>query len=266
MKLIYIVILYSTVTLFSTYGQVGINTTSPRGVFHIDAQGDTPDTGSPSLVQISNDIIVTTEGRFGIGTITPDSKSKLDINGKIKISDGTQRDAYKLISDATGKAHWDEVKNKMTLVTTLGAGLTTSLTAPVFTLPTGGWIDLPPGPSLVMGTLFAHCSDQRPNIDAQIRFFFSDNSSVATRSNFEYLNDPAGWGFLTVMLATPGPIIGGSGYWAINNKTAGMLRLYLFAQISSSITDGSVSLINVGNGNVPENILVIVPIDEIESL
>lgn len=266
MKRIYFVILYSAVAVYFTYGQVGINTKSPRGIFHIDAQGDTPDIGSPSIAQMSNDIIVTIDGQVGIGTITPDSNSKLDINGKIKISDGTQSDTYKLISDATGKAHWDEVKNNMTLVTTLGAGLTTSLIAPVFTLPTGGWIDIPAGPSLIMGTLFANASKRDPNIDAQIRFFFSDSPSVETRSNFEYLNDPTGWGFLTVMLATPGDLIGGSGYWAVNNKTAGVLRLYLFAQISSSITDGSVSLINIGNGNVPENILVIVPIDEIGSL
>lgn len=61
--------------------QVGINTENPKGVFHIDAKGDTGVQG----VEFSDDIVVNAEGRMGIGTLTP--QAKLDINGNLRIAE-----------------------------------------------------------------------------------------------------------------------------------------------------------------------------------
>ena len=55
-----------------SYGQnVGINTSAPQDIFHIDAGEDNPSSGVPNVDQSANDLIVTSEGRLGIGTIEP---------------------------------------------------------------------------------------------------------------------------------------------------------------------------------------------------
>ncbi|UZT97262.1 hypothetical protein ODZ84_19035 [Chryseobacterium fluminis] len=61
-----------------SYAQVGINTTNPQGVFHVDGARDNPSTGAPTTAQI-NDFIVTSTGNVGIGIVAP--QKKLDING-----------------------------------------------------------------------------------------------------------------------------------------------------------------------------------------
>ncbi len=55
--------------------QVGINTNTPQGIFHVDSYGDT--NGS---LNISDDVIVTSNGNVGIGTLNP--SEKLHISGQ----------------------------------------------------------------------------------------------------------------------------------------------------------------------------------------
>lgn len=66
-----------------SYAQVGINTQNPQGVFHVDAKSDTNGTTGTG-----DDIIVTSRGYMGIGTIEP--KERLDLRGTIRIVDGNQ--------------------------------------------------------------------------------------------------------------------------------------------------------------------------------
>ncbi|PXV69130.1 hypothetical protein CLV62_101399 [Dysgonomonas alginatilytica] len=76
--------------------QVGINTEDPKGVFHIDAKGDTGAQG----VKFSDDIVVNTEGKMGIGTLTP--QARLDINGNLRIADAPViANAAVLVRDGT---------------------------------------------------------------------------------------------------------------------------------------------------------------------
>lgn len=53
--------------------QVGINTNVPQTPFHIDGAKDNPTAlgSSPTTSQQLNDVVVTKEGRLGIGTISP---------------------------------------------------------------------------------------------------------------------------------------------------------------------------------------------------
>jgi hypothetical protein len=51
--------------------QVGINTSNPQGVFHIDGAKDNPVTGIPTTVQQGNDVVVSNTGNMGIATINP---------------------------------------------------------------------------------------------------------------------------------------------------------------------------------------------------
>ncbi|SDQ81432.1 hypothetical protein SAMN05421664_2696 [Chryseobacterium soldanellicola] len=105
-----------TVTIVCFYcllnAQVGINTTNPQGIFHIDGGKDNPKTGVPSIVQQSNDFIVNASTGIGQGTIsvgvgTTNPTERLDLaNGNLRIRDinstiGTGSDKL-LVADNNG--------------------------------------------------------------------------------------------------------------------------------------------------------------------
>lgn len=94
----------------SIYAQVGIDTSNPKGIFHVDGKIDNPKdpTKSINASQQLNDVIITTNN-LGTGNINP--SVRLDINngstnGAIKIVDGTQGEGKVLMSDANGIATW----------------------------------------------------------------------------------------------------------------------------------------------------------------
>lgn len=62
------------------FGQVGINTTNPQGIFNVDGAKDNAATGIPTAVQQANDFTVTASGSVGIGTVAPDASAILDIS------------------------------------------------------------------------------------------------------------------------------------------------------------------------------------------
>lgn len=64
--------------------QVGINTTNPQGIFHVDGTKDNAPTGIPTATQQANDFTITSSGSVGIGTTSPDASSSLDINATDK--------------------------------------------------------------------------------------------------------------------------------------------------------------------------------------
>lgn len=71
--------------IFSTaFSQVGINTSNPRTIFHVDGAKDNMTTGIPTSTQQLNDVVVTNNGRLGIGTISP--SQSLEVNGTSKFS------------------------------------------------------------------------------------------------------------------------------------------------------------------------------------
>ncbi|GEM53774.1 hypothetical protein EB1_35640 [Empedobacter brevis NBRC 14943 = ATCC 43319] len=84
--LIILMSLFSSVSLFS---QVGINTENPQQLFHTDGKSSAattnPTTGTPTVAQQVDDVVITNQGRIGIGTIAP--TEKLEVNGKTKIND-----------------------------------------------------------------------------------------------------------------------------------------------------------------------------------
>lgn len=85
--------------------QVGINTTNPMNVFHIDGGKDNSDGEAISVQQQSNDFIVTETGSVGVGTIVP--LEKLDINGKVRIQDipDIEDKTHVLATDDDGVIH-----------------------------------------------------------------------------------------------------------------------------------------------------------------
>ncbi|MDH6251953.1 hypothetical protein M2347_001680 [Chryseobacterium sp. H1D6B] len=75
-----IIVLFAAVTSGLLFSQVGINTANPQGTFHVDGAKDNPATGVPTAVQQSNDFVVTSNGRVGIGTTAPNASAILDVN------------------------------------------------------------------------------------------------------------------------------------------------------------------------------------------
>ncbi|MDQ1098559.1 MULTISPECIES: hypothetical protein [Chryseobacterium] len=75
--------IFLSITLSSfafIYSQVGINTSNPQGIFHVDGAKDNAATGMSTSVQQANDFVVTSNGSVGIGTNLPDSSAILDVS------------------------------------------------------------------------------------------------------------------------------------------------------------------------------------------
>jgi hypothetical protein len=88
---------------------VGINTENIQGVFHIDAAGNNPLSGSIPSVQQADDVVVTTEGYTGIGTAAPTTQLHIHTQNTglfpLRLPDGASADKL-LTSDEEGKASW----------------------------------------------------------------------------------------------------------------------------------------------------------------
>ncbi|WP_121966413.1 hypothetical protein [Myroides sp. N17-2] len=92
---------------FLGYSQVGIGTALPLHLVHIDAKGNNPIDKLPSIDEAKDDFVVTKEGNVGIGVVNP--VNKLEINGAIRIKNGTEGMGKILISDKDGIGKWEKV-------------------------------------------------------------------------------------------------------------------------------------------------------------
>ncbi|QBA23445.1 hypothetical protein EU348_20630 [Chryseobacterium indologenes] len=79
-----ILVILTVLSSSLSFGQVGINTTNPQGIFHVDGAKDNPATGSTSQAQQANDLVITPTGSTGIGTVTPDASAILDLTSSDK--------------------------------------------------------------------------------------------------------------------------------------------------------------------------------------
>ncbi|WP_146212664.1 hypothetical protein [Dysgonomonas alginatilytica] len=122
--------------------QVGINTKSPFGAFHIDPKLNTGGTSSLPAND-SDDVIVSVNGRVGIGTANP--TATLDLRGTIRIDDGTQGSGNIFTTNGTGLGYWDsEFKFKILsgVISNnilLGVGWSVISTQPL-TITEGKWL------------------------------------------------------------------------------------------------------------------------------
>jgi hypothetical protein len=84
--------------------QIGINTSNPQTSFHVDGAKDNSASGIPSTAQQANDVVITQQGRLGVGTITP--TNNLEVNSGTPRASGikmTQLPSASILStDASG--------------------------------------------------------------------------------------------------------------------------------------------------------------------
>jgi len=101
----YINLLFGVLSV-SSFAQVGIHTTQPKGALHIVAKGE-ENTNSSTAKE--TDILITSDGKVGIGTQVPVTKMDLigdQSIGALKIVDGSQADGLIMTSDSKGLGTW----------------------------------------------------------------------------------------------------------------------------------------------------------------
>ncbi|WP_449398581.1 hypothetical protein [Chryseobacterium wanjuense] len=107
MKKIRLLLPFSVLSV-ATFGQVGINTSNPQGIFNIDAAKDNATTGVPTTAQQANDFTVMQNGSIGIGTTAPHPSAILDITSTNKgilaprIALSSRTDATTIANPAVG--------------------------------------------------------------------------------------------------------------------------------------------------------------------
>lgn len=104
--------IYITLVLFASLmnveAQIGVYTEKPSQLFHIDAAKNN-NNSSPTATTMLDDVVITSDGNFGIGTNTP--SAKLHLNGSMMIQDGTQSNGHVLVSiNNEGLAQWQQKK------------------------------------------------------------------------------------------------------------------------------------------------------------
>lgn len=82
-KIIYSILVFSLFYSLSLLSQVGIKTDYPRSLFHIDAASDNT-SGALSDGQIANDVVLSSEGKLGVGVLNP--QARLDIANDMSIT------------------------------------------------------------------------------------------------------------------------------------------------------------------------------------
>lgn len=77
-----------------TNAQVGINTSNPQAIFHVDGWKDNPASGNIASIQAANDMVITSSGELGIGTLSPvvkiDARSTDNTDNSIGIGETSQ--------------------------------------------------------------------------------------------------------------------------------------------------------------------------------
>ncbi|NDW09158.1 hypothetical protein [Dysgonomonas sp. 520] len=143
-----ILILFMFLAVTTLKAQVGVNTENPQGIFHIDGQRNT--SGNTNF---SDDVVVDTQGRIGVGTNSP--QTKVDIKAAtagtgFRLQDGTQGNGKILTSDANGNGSW--AANGIQTVLPVWSLSLDSISIEKKGVSTGTTITLPPGKWWIHGS------------------------------------------------------------------------------------------------------------------
>lgn len=94
--------LFAAFTFVSIFPQVGVNTTTPKGILHIDAG---------VVGNVSDDVVISKDGNVGLGTDNPIVKLDIQAVGikPLRLVDGSEAPLKVLMSDATGRASWQYI-------------------------------------------------------------------------------------------------------------------------------------------------------------
>lgn len=199
--------------------------------------------------------VITNVGNMGIGTTNP--TEKLEVNGKIKITDGTQGNGKVLVSDANGTGTWtttNSIKPAVTGVFAGGGGNPNSTTS----VYCNTYIDLPLGKWMIFGTYLLAGSTTLPSgqsVFVRTTFQLSD---IVTGANPYVVSG----GLISGILAGPTDFGIANGQTIINNNTLGTIRFYMWANIQKyGPIPLTFSMSGIGSSFWSENQLSAIPMN-----
>ena len=235
------------------YCQVGINTSNPQATLHIDGQKDNPLTGTTlSSTQVSNDVVITSNGNIGIGTANPTRKLEIisSTTPALRIQDGNQKVNYAMMSDANGYGTWKALSDAI-----LAKFPTTGYSGPVTQGNANGAtnvsITLPPGRWLVLTNIvLATTPVTSGGAGAWVRLVWSDSPTT---------NNPVPFvgGYNSGNIVSPyGNAIGTT--LVVNNSNAEK-TYYLFLGGVDVFGGYTGNWNNIGSSQYPENSIVAYP-------
>ena len=231
-KLVYIFLIINFFSVVSAQN-VGIGTTNPQTIFHVDGSKD--NMGTPNSTQLYNDVLVRQDGKVGIGNL-PENNAKINIstnseniseNGRgFRLKDGTEGNGNLLsLSNTNGDVVW------MPRVGTINGILQNSkINVNSNLVSTGTRIILPPGKWLIRSTILLRVEDPANNnfaIDGSL------TDGVFARLSWA---DQNGTAYVPTADALSGNVFGGSyysvyglafGQTVINNTTTAPKTYYL---------------------------------------
>jgi hypothetical protein len=219
-------------------------------------------TSQNGLGSLSERMRIKDNGYIGIGN--PNPSQKLDITGKIKITDGTEGTGKVLVSDATGVASWVTTNSIKSAVTGVFAGGGASFGNGT---PIGGssvmtycnaYIDLPVGKWMVFGTyLLAGATILTSGQSAFIRTSLYTSDTVSGSNPYIVSG-----GLISGILAGPTEFGIANGQTIINNTSGGTIRFYLWANIKKyGTTPATFGMSGVGSAFWSENQLTAIPMN-----
>ncbi|MBB6329141.1 hypothetical protein HNP24_000091 [Chryseobacterium sediminis] len=257
-KNILLIVLLSSVLAFS---QVGIDTQNPQAKFHVDGAKDNAVTGVPTAAQQANDVVITSAGNIGVGTVTPANKLTVT-GGKIQYTDGTEANNYVLSTNASGVASWKPVA--LTLSPgVLGTGIDIPSTQTGIYYNTGSYIDLPPGKWMVTCIMLGSKRNSitgtgsemtAPNETWWLRTTFGDANSPTSATQ------PSSPDIMGTSKLISGVLVASSYYSLLNssviiNNTSGAVKRYYYyaGGISASTVNATGNLRDFGGIAYGEN-------------
>jgi hypothetical protein len=203
--------------------------------------------------------VITNTGNLGIGTTNP--VQKLDIAGKIKITDGTQAAGRILASDADGVGTWVNTSAITPAVIGVFAGGGASFGNGTAVGVQSAWnycnvyIDLPHGKWIVFGTyLLAGSTTLLSGQSIFVRTTLSTSNTVVVNT------DIISGGLVSGILAGPTDFGLANGQTVINNTSGSTRRYHLWANIQKyGTTPTSYNMSGVGSNFWLENQLSAIP-------
>ena len=258
MKFLLLFAFYALFFTENSFSQVGINTSQPQGVFHIDSKNNTS-----GAMNTSDDVIVTSQGFLGLGTVTPNAALHIKTTGTqkdpvsaFKLQDGSEKTGKYLVSDADGVGSWVSVVNGSSARGVLGDGVTLNLyTAGVHNTfyDTKSYIDLPTGRWMVYVVMRMPIVDTNDNSSYWLRTSFSDSNSNLLPSSYivgSSLISGLSW------YDNKGIVYG---FVIINNTTTASKRFYYIAgrtdNVTSSRSRDNYTIVYGGSTDAENNIV-----------
>ena len=200
----------------------------------------------------------TNTDRVGIGT--PDPQERLEVAGKIRISDGSQANGRVLVSDADGSGTWmDNVAIKPAVTGVFGNGVTIGNGATVGNITansnTGAYITLPPGKWMVFTTLLLQAYLPADG-SMFIRTTFSCSPGVLSSC------DIIAGGLLSGVISGPNHFGILNGQCVISNQAAYPKTYYLFANLTKyGNVPATTVLTGIGSSFWGENMMSAIPMN-----